>query len=272
MRKNPVRQDVGGFGKDMGLVHEAVVTGRKVGAGTDFWAALAHDEGLFRRVVGIVLPCLIGMTEAELMASSILGSGKMIGYRDATRAWNANLLETEPDLPFSEATLTQCAEENKKGADWRVVWVNGLSLRKQREFQGFNRRKQPCFDPDYTWWMDNAQDPWANQTVEAGYRLLDFSARYRNMTWAAQSDEIAILGEDYERAEEQAVAEATFTIYLASGAKKERVLRNWYHWGRLRTDGGPRVSVGHFDEDGFRVDGYWNADPYGGLAVVLSRK
>ena len=32
------------FGKDHGLIHEAVVTGRKVGAGQDFWAKLAHDE------------------------------------------------------------------------------------------------------------------------------------------------------------------------------------------------------------------------------------
>lgn len=36
------------FGKDLGLVHEAVVMGRKVGAGKEFWAALAGDEELFR--------------------------------------------------------------------------------------------------------------------------------------------------------------------------------------------------------------------------------
>ena len=51
-RKRCVMSDgASGFGKDLGLVHEAVVTGRKVGAGCTFWAALAHDEDLFRRIV-----------------------------------------------------------------------------------------------------------------------------------------------------------------------------------------------------------------------------
>lgn len=35
------------FGKDLGLVHEAVITGRKVGAGKEFWAALAENVELF---------------------------------------------------------------------------------------------------------------------------------------------------------------------------------------------------------------------------------
>jgi len=39
------------FGKDHGLIHEAVVTGRKVGAGNGFWSGLAHDEDFFREVV-----------------------------------------------------------------------------------------------------------------------------------------------------------------------------------------------------------------------------
>lgn len=39
------------FGKDLGLMHEAVVTGRKVGAGSEFWAILAHDLERFRLLV-----------------------------------------------------------------------------------------------------------------------------------------------------------------------------------------------------------------------------
>lgn len=42
------------FGTDHGLIHEAVVTGRKVGAGKDFWAILAHSEELFAKVVAFV--------------------------------------------------------------------------------------------------------------------------------------------------------------------------------------------------------------------------
>ncbi len=42
------------FGKDLGLIHEVIVTGRKVGAGKDFWVKLAHDENLFSRTVEFV--------------------------------------------------------------------------------------------------------------------------------------------------------------------------------------------------------------------------
>lgn len=44
------------FGKDIGLVHEAIVTGRKVGAGRDFWTKLAHDQDFFQKIADLVNP------------------------------------------------------------------------------------------------------------------------------------------------------------------------------------------------------------------------
>jgi len=46
------------FGEDYGLVHEAIVTGRKVGAGKEFWAGIAHNEVLFAKVVALVAEAL----------------------------------------------------------------------------------------------------------------------------------------------------------------------------------------------------------------------
>lgn len=43
------------FGRDLGLIHEVVVTGRKVGLGRDEWAKLAHDRCLARKVVELIL-------------------------------------------------------------------------------------------------------------------------------------------------------------------------------------------------------------------------
>jgi hypothetical protein len=40
------------FGKDLGLIHEAVVTGRKAGATPEDWAKLAHDEKVWPAVLG----------------------------------------------------------------------------------------------------------------------------------------------------------------------------------------------------------------------------
>lgn len=42
------------FGKDLGLVHEAVVTGRKAGYTEQDWAALAHDLKLSRSVLAFI--------------------------------------------------------------------------------------------------------------------------------------------------------------------------------------------------------------------------
>lgn len=42
------------FGKDFGVIHEAVITGRKVGADRKFWSILAHNEEKFRRVVELI--------------------------------------------------------------------------------------------------------------------------------------------------------------------------------------------------------------------------
>ena len=42
------------FGKEVGLMSEVIVTGRKVGADREFWKALAHDQNLFQIVVETV--------------------------------------------------------------------------------------------------------------------------------------------------------------------------------------------------------------------------
>jgi len=39
------------FGREVGLVHKAIITGRKVGADRRFWTRLADDTVVFRKVV-----------------------------------------------------------------------------------------------------------------------------------------------------------------------------------------------------------------------------
>jgi hypothetical protein len=63
------------FGKDLGLIHEVVVTGRKVGAGCRFWARLAHDEDLFRRVFALVQG---GKTKVDKAWISFTTTGRSI--------------------------------------------------------------------------------------------------------------------------------------------------------------------------------------------------
>ena len=43
------------FGQDNGLIHNIIITGRKVGATDEFFAKLARDEALFRQVIEFVM-------------------------------------------------------------------------------------------------------------------------------------------------------------------------------------------------------------------------
>lgn len=215
---------------------------------------------------GDFVASVAALTGAEQLALEILGEGKIVGYKDACRIWQVDQPEIEPTLLYTEEILRQAAERNQNGENWRLVYCTGLSLRDQLEVMGDNRKKQPCFDKDCKWWREVQQDEWANKPIEAGYRLLDFSCGFTSMNWAQQTDAITASGEQFARAEEQAVAEACFGFYLLNS--KERLLQNRYHWGSLKTAGGYLVWVGYFDDDGFGVGGHWGDDVLDDLGVV----
>lgn len=261
------------FGKDFGLVHEAIVTGRKVGTPRElqsFFAKLAHDEDKFRSVMDDVLN-RVGVTESERLAVEILGEDKVIGYKSASLTWSVGQPEVEPAMLHTEDILRECAEANAAGtANWRFAYATGRDLRSQRQFIGYDHKKQPCFDPDWTWWLDKEHDGWAKTFAPPGYRLFDFTKRYSNMCWDVQGQEITKLGDQFDRAEEQAVAEICFSTFLLN--KGERLLPNWYHWGKLQAASGDRVCVGRFDQHGLRVYAHWDDYPHGTRGVVLSRK
>lgn len=72
------------FGKDMGLVHQAVLTGRRVGAGRTFWTCLAHNDDLFKKIVKVA--------EQELAVTDT--------DKAAVKEWTAKIRES--DHPYDE--------------------------------------------------------------------------------------------------------------------------------------------------------------------------
>ena len=209
------------------------------------------------------------ITEAEKRVIAILGKNKVIGAAVTFQKWGLELAEV-PNLLVSEEVLVQCARENEAGtADWRLVYVLGSSLRKQRDARGTNRKNQPCFYGN-DWWLNKREDSWATQGVGADYRLLNFKLQFMYRKWQEQEDDIAALGSDFERAEEQAVAEACLSTFMVKG---ERLLQNTFHWGRSLDSSGSRVLVGRFVPDGFHVvDDYWPDNQGPAVGVVVARK
>ena len=80
------------FGKDFGLIHEAVVTGRRVGADRDFWKTISHDPMIYYRMVHFVKngcedPFAEEVTAQRSMRDNFMSlhavSNVMTGFTDA---------------------------------------------------------------------------------------------------------------------------------------------------------------------------------------------
>jgi len=83
--KSTVRkEESGGFGKDYGLIHEAIITGKKVGAGKDFWSALAHNKDLFEK------------TRAFVESGGVTSTGELITLKSFP-TWRTITLGTHKD-------------------------------------------------------------------------------------------------------------------------------------------------------------------------------
>lgn len=207
----------------------------------------------------------------ERRAIDILGQDKVFLAAQVAGQWNTGLAQ-HPLILFSKKVLYKCARDNQAGnADWYLVYVLGLSLRKQRELRGTDRNKQPCFYND-SWWMNHREDKWAIQGIPSGYRLLNFKLQFLRRSWQEQEKDIAELGNKYERAEEQAVAEAFLSIFMV---RDERLMQGVYHWGRLLDSDGRCVFVGPFEDYGLAVGSRLLNNchgPAGSVGVVVSLK
>jgi hypothetical protein len=111
---------------------------------------------------------------------------------------------------------------------------------------------------------------WATSNLEPGYYLLNFNGKFANKRWLDQENMVAALGPMYERAHETIVSETAISNFGIHNG--ERLMENWYHWGKETAWGGDHVDVGDFDPGGFGVDRRSAGDSDGDLRVVVFRK
>ncbi|MDD5340888.1 MAG: hypothetical protein PHC97_00450 [Patescibacteria group bacterium] len=202
-------------------------------------------------------------------AINILGANKVIIAEQAGKAWEIEVPKSAT-IRYSEETLLECANENQSGqSDWRLVFINGLSLREQREKRGVDKTKLPCFNDD-DWWLESDEDKWATFMPQTGYYLINFRGQFTNLNCGKQDAKIAKLGADYERCHEAVFAEAILTIYMVNDG--ERIAESWYHWGASTSFVGVCIVVGCFNSNGLCVGTHSAYGFPGGLRVALARK
>lgn len=167
---------------------------------------------------------------------------------DAAKAWH---LDPPVDgIPYctryDDHTLFECARENRrKVAEWRLVWLYGLSLweihlhSSQHGGLGFNDR--------YPWWRHASERRWMGAKFEPGYYLVDVSGRFRKKTWNCQEDSIGQLGDGFMRAPEAVIAETAFLTaqHTKERGARELLLPSFLHRGPSLDSAEDGVCVGN---------------------------
>lgn len=241
----------------LGQTHEFIGAFGRSGGTPELLQAVIEDQEMMGHLIrfwrnGAYFPVITGTaTEAEAHAIEILGDRRVITAAQANAAWNQPP-STNFQIRYSDEVLREAAESNARGeTDFRLAYINAISLREMQLIVGTSTKRQPCFYKGSTWWLEDREDKWAMERPEAGYYLVDFKGRFARISWHSQEKEIARLGDSYERAHEAVVAEAIISIFQIH---QERLLENWWHWGRSLDSDGDRVCVGRFGHSGFYVD------------------
>jgi len=213
-----------------------------------------------------------GLAVTIVRAINILGASKVFTLQQANEVWGINTVNMVPIVRYSEKTLREVAEANKKGeADWRLVYIVGSTLLKQRKIIGTNQNQQPCFYKNNDWYTKDKEKFWAEKKPETAgnYHLINFKGLFGGLNYQNQEIEIQKFGNNFERTNPHVFGEAILAIFKISG---ERIAENWYHRSSVLGAGRDRVSVGGFDAEGLRVNNVWVDFAYDNLRVSLFRK
>lgn len=245
------------FGADHGLIHEAVITGRKVGAGEEFWKALAHDQEAFRRALKAVLREQNEQGERVSLSQAIRIMGHANVYRP-THVCRVLGGDYDPELvkrvPFSAQTLQAAVGTHL------LVAVAPLSL---VEIHG---KCSEVFYSNRNPWFAESEQQFAHVRPQAGWYLIrkeEVPGSIR-MGWSEQQ---ALLSDDEYVPSIAVLAQAAVLHYKRSG---ERLFgRFWVRTADVTAEG-YRAGV-RFDPDGLYVLS-WNDNAIHYIGVASARK
>ena len=149
-------------------------------------------------------------------AQEILGEKNVFGVDRVESVWGESRLQN-PTIPYSLSTLRAKASENKKeNRMWTLVYAIGLSLIRQREKRGTDPTQMPCF-METGIWNDLDYAALLGEAGSSGYRLVDLSLPYTNLTFDKQKEEID-KNSKHQRVSARAVSEIILSVFMISGS------------------------------------------------------
>lgn len=247
------------FGKDIGLLHEVIITGRKVGADRAFYTELAHNEKMFEQVVRIVARKGCVPTISQVRAREIMGRN-FFGIEEAIKHFvgvspTQEQLDALSEVPFSETVLEQSKNTHVLV---EVFPLSILGIRGKVEHKLFYSHSDAWYN----------EESFAKERGVASWQLV-CKTPADNSTSKDWQEQQTLLGKDDEVPTAQVMAYTIIGHYLATG---ERLFENVYVRTSSVDSGGSRVHVGHFDSRGLHVCSYWVDSRRGNLGVASARK
>lgn len=212
------------FGRDLGLMHEVIVTGKKVGFTRHNWASLAHDEYFFTRVRRLdhAYWVHLGWLPEEVReAIKILGPKNVLHHFDVMAVWAADLKHDRGSFRFVpnwREILENCATQNMMGQGrWVLTFHPGFSLGEQIIRTGYH--SWSLLDGYNIGFSHGRYDL---QSVEKdgippGYRLIDFTPRFTRMGFADRVLAVKEIGEGYSIAPASVVSAAVLAANRLNG-------------------------------------------------------
>ena len=270
MKENVVSlQEEKDLGKELGFIHEGLITLRKAGMTHQLWAQLTESEELARKVVAFIKRGGYEPTTSQKQAREIMGKN-FLGVEEVAEYFGIVLTQEElakvTEIPFSEKTLEECKDthflflgvhHNKEGKPLTIT-----SLREMFPAVG-----QPKF---YSY-----EDAWYNkekfatkETPELRWYLIRKAITKESRSKNFQEQEKLLKEQEYR---EKAVV-YVYGMFLMFKATGERLFENDYVWCTDLGSGGSRVHVCHFDSKGLYVSRFWDVFYYHSLGLAPARK
>lgn len=213
------------FGRDLGLMHEVIVTGKKVDFTRHNWASLAHDEYFFTRVRRLEHAYWVHLgwlPEEVREAVKILGPKNVLHHFDVMAVWAADLKHDRESFRFVSnwrEVLENCATQNTTGQrHWVLAFHPGFSLNEQIIRTGYH--SWSLLDGYNIGFSHGRYDL---QSVEKdgippGYRLVDFTPWFGKMSFADRVNAVKKkMGADYSIVSASVVSAATLAANRLNG-------------------------------------------------------
>ncbi len=196
-------------------------------------------------------------SESETAAREIMGKN-MFGIADAIKHFKSSPTEKElsalEKIPFSEATLRECANTHILVADF------GLSV-----VDVWEQHTQLFYSKANPWYSEKDQAKWARKCVKAQWRLLRKTA-VKDSFSKDFHDQEALLGKGEEVPEAREMVCMVIGHYLAS---REKLFPDYYVRTKSLSGAGDRIRIGCFDSDGLRLR-CWYGGPDNDVGLASS--